>query len=220
MIIEQFAAGPWATNCYVIAPGPQSEAIIIDPGYQALSELERILTKNQLHPVAALLTHGHMDHVWSVVPLCKEHQVPAMIHKKDEWMLAQPELAYPAASWREIVALADNKVDFLPKDLNVIESDQLLKLAGLEIDALMAPGHTQGSLIFKVEKNLFSGDTLFNQGIGRTDLPGGDENLMRKTLKEVILPMDDEIKVFPGHGPTTKIGDERKRNLFLRELTK
>jgi hydroxyacylglutathione hydrolase len=220
VFIEKFAAGPWATNCYLVAPAVASEAIIIDPGYESLAEIAQLVEKNQLHPVAALLTHGHMDHVWSVVPLCKSHNISAWIHEKDEWMIKEPAKAYSNEGWREILRLADNQVDFYPKDLNLIKSNQSIDLAGLNLTPIHSPGHTMGSLMFQIEQVLFSGDTLFNRGIGRTDLPGGDESLMRNTLKNVVLPMNDQIKVYPGHGPHTTIADERQNNIYLRELTK
>ena len=220
MIIESFAAGPWATNCYVVAPAADSEAIVIDPGFDSVEHIQGLLTKHRLHPIAALLTHGHMDHVWSVVPLCRSHRIPALINKKDSWMLEQPQTAYSASSWREILNLAAGEVNFFPNDINYLENNQKINLDVFEVEAISAPGHTQGSMVFKFAEVLFSGDTLFNRGIGRTDLPGGDEQQMRKTLKEVILPMDDQLKVYPGHGPSTTIGDERKQNIFLRELTR
>lgn len=220
MIIESFAAGPWATNCYLVAPAPDSEAIVIDPGFDSLTQIQNLVAKHRLHPVAALLTHGHMDHVWSVVPLCKSHQIPAMINKRDSWMLENPAAAYPAASWREILNLTQGEVDFFPKEILYLEDNKKINLTVFDVEAIATPGHTQGSMVFKFDNTLFSGDTLFNQGIGRTDLPGGDEAQMRKSLKEVILPMNDQIKVYPGHGPSTTIGDERKHNIFLRELTK
>jgi hydroxyacylglutathione hydrolase len=220
VIIEQFAAGPWATNCYVVAPEVNSEAIIIDPGFDSLAEIQSRLARHQLHPVAALLTHGHMDHVWSVVPLCKSHNLPAWIHEKDEWMIKEPIRAYPNESWQQILQMADHKVNFYPHNINLIRQNQKIDIAGMDLTTIHSPGHTMGSLMFQIEKTLFSGDTLFNQGIGRTDLPGGDEGSMRRTLKEVILPMDDEIRVYPGHGPRTTIKDERLNNIYLRELTK
>ena len=220
MIIESFAAGPWGTNCYLVAPAVDSEAILIDPGFDSLERIQSLLTTHRLHPVAALLTHGHMDHVWSVVPLCSSHKIPALINKRDSWMLEKPETAYSRSSWREILALAGGQVNFLPKEISYLEDNKEINLEVFKVQAISSPGHTQGSMLFKFDDNLFSGDTLFNQGIGRTDLPGGDEQQMRKTLKEVILPMNDQIKVYPGHGPSTTIGDERKHNIFLRELTK
>jgi len=134
--------------------------------------------------------------------------------------LEQPQTAYSASSWREILNLAAGEVNFFPNDINYLENNQKINLDVFEVEAISAPGHTQGSMVFKFAEVLFSGDTLFNRGIGRTDLPGGDEQQMRKTLKEVILPMDDQLKVYPGHGPSTTIGDERKQNIFLRELTR
>jgi len=94
MLIKSFPAGPWATNCYLVANEANSECIIIDPGFESLSGIKRIAEQFGLHPVATLLTHGHMDHVWSVVPLCKEHNIAAYLHSDDEWMVNEPEKAY------------------------------------------------------------------------------------------------------------------------------
>ena len=218
MLIKSFPAGPWATNCYVIANEANSECLIIDPGFNALAEIARILTQQGLHPVAALLTHGHMDHVWSIVPLCKEHNILAYINSEDDWMITEPKKAYSKSSWEDIVKMFGGTPDFRPDNLNLIKENKSLDLAGIKIKTHHAPGHTKGSMVFESGNILFSGDVLFNRGIGRTDLPGGDASQMDHTLANVILKFPDEMLVYPGHGPSTNIKDERTNNPYLRHL--
>jgi len=218
MLIKSFPAGPWATNCYVIAHEANSECLIIDPGFNALPEIARILTQQGLHPVAALLTHGHMDHVWTVVPLCNEHNISAYINSEDEWMITEPKKAYSKSGWEDIVKMFGGAPDFRPDNLNLIKENRSLDLAGIKIKTHHAPGHTKGSMVFESGNVLFSGDVLFNRGIGRTDLPGGDASQMDHTLANVILKFPDEMLVYPGHGPSTNIKDERTNNPYLRHL--
>lgn len=218
MLIKSFAAGPWATNCYLVANEANSECIIIDPGYESLSDIKRISQQFGLHPVATLLTHGHMDHVWSVVPLCKDHNISAYLHAQDEWMITSPEKAYSKSGWEDIVNMAGGIPDYKPKDLKLIKENKVLDLAGIKFKVHHAPGHTKGSTVFESDSHLFSGDVLFNRGIGRTDLPGGDASAMDHTLANVILKFPDVMSVYPGHGPSTTIKDERTSNPYLRHL--
>ena len=218
MLIKSFAAGPWATNCYLVEHEANSECIIIDPGYESLSDIKRITQQFGLHPVATLLTHGHMDHVWSVVPLCKDHNISAYLHAQDEWMITSPEKAYSKSGWEDIVNMAGGIPDYKPKDLKLIKENKVLDLAGIKFKSHHAPGHTKGSTVFESGSHLFSGDVLFNRGIGRTDLPGGDASAMDHTLANVILTFPDVMSVYPGHGPSTTIKDERTSNPYLRHL--
>jgi glyoxylase-like metal-dependent hydrolase (beta-lactamase superfamily II) len=219
VLIESFPAGPWATNCYIVANEANSECIIIDPGFDSLAEIEQTCQRFNLHPVATLLTHGHMDHVWSVVPLCESHNISAYLHSADEWMLNDPEKAYSAGGWQEITKLAGGTPDFLPINLEIIKNHSILDLAGIKIKNHHAPGHTEGSTVFESGKHLFSGDVLFNRGIGRTDLAGGSSSAMERSLKNVILKFPDDMNVYPGHGPGTTIKDERTKNPYLQHLT-
>ena len=218
MLIKSFAAGPWATNCYLVANEANSECIIIDPGYESLSDIKRITQQFGLHPVATLLTHGHMDHVWSVVPLCKDHNISAYLHAQDEWMITSPEKAYSKSGWEDIVNMAGGIPDYKPKDLKLIKENKVLDLAGIKFKSHHAPGHTKGSTVFESGSHLFSGDVLFNRGIGRTDLPGGDASAMDHTFANVILTFPDVMSVYPGHGPSTTIKYERTSNPYLRHL--
>ncbi len=218
MLIKSFPAGPWATNCYLVANEANSECVIIDPGFESLSGIKRIAEQFGLHPVATLLTHGHMDHVWSVVPLCNQHNISAYLHTDDEWMITEPEKAYSKSGWQEIVNMSGGIPDYKPKDLKLLKENKTLDLAGIKFKSHHAPGHTEGSTVFETGTHLFSGDVLFNRGIGRTDLPGGNASAMDHTLANVILKFPDVMSVYPGHGPSTTIQDERTSNPYLRHL--
>ena len=218
MLIKSFPSGPWATNCYIIAQESNSECLIIDPGFESIPEIHKLCSQFNLHPVATLLTHGHMDHVLSVVPLCSGHNISSFIHPKDEWMLSTPEKAYSKSSWQELINLNGSVPKFLPDNLQFLKNRMELELAGIKFKCHHTPGHTEGSTVFSFNQILFSGDVLFKKGIGRTDLAGGDSVAMNESLKNVILKFPDEMSVYPGHGPSTTIGDERKTNPYLQDL--
>ena len=223
VLLQGFPAGPWETNCYVIAPGPGCDAIVVDPGFGAEGSLRDVLRENHLRAVAVVLTHGHMDHVWSVIPVCAEYAVPAFIHPADTARLTDPA-KYMSTAMRAAI------FDATGGELTVAEPDEVrplidgdaIELAGLTLTPMHTPGHTEGSTVFQVApvgtaaEHLVSGDVLFNNGIGRTDLVGGDPIAMAKSLARIMQSYSDDQLVFPGHGPGTTIGDERRRSKFLR----
>jgi hydroxyacylglutathione hydrolase len=191
----------------VVAPAESAECVIIDPGQDAVPGIEEILASRRLKPIAVLLTHGHIDHVWSVAPVCGAKDVPAYIHPDDREMLSDPakgigQQIAPGLTFTE------------PDDVRELTDGALISLAGLEFLVSHTPGHTLGSVTFGSEGTLFSGDLLFAGSIGRTDLPGGDDAQMRDSLATTML-LPDETIVLPGHGPRTTIGQERASNPFL-----
>jgi glyoxylase-like metal-dependent hydrolase (beta-lactamase superfamily II) len=206
----------YATNCWVIAAEKGSECIIVDPGMPDISaEIEMIIEEDGLKPVAVLLTHGHLDHTFSVVPLADGYEIPAYIHSEDRKALLNPgsllgkELAssVSAMSWSE------------PSEILELRNNQKFEAVGLDITAIHAPGHTAGSLMFTVnDEVLISGDVLFAGSIGRTDLPSGSQEAMQRTLASKILPLADHLRVLPGHGPDTTIEYERRTNPYLKQL--
>jgi hydroxyacylglutathione hydrolase len=207
VLVTGFPAGGFAANCYVVAPAPSAECVIIDPGQDAEPGIEEILTRHRLKPIAVLLTHGHIDHVWSVAPVCGAKNVPAYIHPDDRELLTDPakgigQQIAPGLTFTE------------PDDVRELSDGTLITLAGLEFTVSHTPGHTQGSVTFRGQETLFSGDLLFAGSIGRTDLPGGDDGQMRDSLAKTMLLADETI-VLPGHGPRTTIGRERASNPFL-----
>ncbi|MBY8879877.1 MBL fold metallo-hydrolase [Actinacidiphila acidipaludis] len=225
MLIAGFPAGAWGTNCYVVAPAAGEECVIIDPGHLATQGVEDMLAKHRLKPVAVVLTHGHIDHVASVVPVCGAHDVPAWIHPEDRYMLGDPEKAMGRAIGAQL--LGELTVGE-PGDLRELSDGAALRLAGLEFTVAHAPGHTRGSVTFRLPEAtgdsippvLFSGDLLFAGSVGRTDLPGGSAAELYESLARVCLPLDDSTVVLSGHGPQTTIGRERATNPYLGEAAR
>ncbi|MEV6754447.1 MBL fold metallo-hydrolase [Streptomyces sp. NPDC051214] len=221
MLIAGFPAGAWGTNCYVVAPAAGEECVIIDPGHQAAEGVEDALKKHRLKPVAVVLTHGHIDHVASVVPVCGAHDVPAWIHPDDRYMMSDPEKAIGRSFGAQL--LGELTVGE-PSDVKELADGARLKLAGLDFSVAHAPGHTKGSVTFQLPESaevpsvFFSGDLLFAGSIGRTDLPGGSHDEMLASLARVCLPLDDSTVVLPGHNEHTTIGRERATNPYLRQV--
>ncbi len=220
MLVRGFPAGAFGTNCYVLAAAEGEQALIVDPGQDAVDGIEEIVARHRLHPAAVLLTHGHLDHTWSVAPVCGARDIPAYIHPDDRFMLADPGRGVGPQIGRMIAGMTFTE----PDDVVELGDGQALDLAGFGLDVALAPGHTPGSVTFGTtdggpdgEPVLFSGDVLFAGSIGRTDLPGGSYADMLSSLARVILPMADETLVLSGHGPTTTIGRERATNPFLAE---
>ena len=226
LFVTGFPAGPWGTNCFVVAPGRNSECIVIDPGMGSVDPLKEILADNKLRPIAVLLTHGHLDHTWSVVPVADGYGIPAFIHPDDEMMLSDPAQSLGPDMRHMLRQLVpDGELQLEPDDIKLLTDGERLELAGMTVDTDHAPGHTPGSVMYRhaatddVPPLLFSGDVLFEGSIGRTDLPGGDHSAMLRSLRDVVLPMDDDTVVLPGHGGQTTIGRERATNPFLLEIT-
>ena len=191
---------------------------MVDPGMPNVSEqLDEKLREFDLKPVAILVTHGHLDHTFSVQPLCDGYQIPAMIHSDDRELFLHPERAHGAEFISQL-----SGIDWLePKEVVELNDGQEFEIVGLNLKAIHAPGHTKGSTMFLINNEaLLSGDVLFAGSIGRTDLPGGSWDSMQRSLREKVLPLSDELQVLPGHGPETSIGRERKYNQFLLELQK
>lgn len=218
MLVAGFPAQMYATNCWVLATGEGSECIVIDPGMPDVSlELAELLSKHRLKPVATLLTHGHLDHTFSVVPICDGYEIPAYIHSEDRNLLVNPSAAVSAEFRTTLSGMSFSE----PKEVKELKSGEEFELVGLKIKAIHSPGHTRGSLMFLVDgETLLSGDVLFAGSIGRTDLPTGSNSDMQKTLINKVLSLSDQIRVLPGHGPETKIGYERKNNPYLIEAAR
>ncbi|HEX9342583.1 MAG TPA: MBL fold metallo-hydrolase [Actinomycetota bacterium] len=223
MLIAGFPAGSFQTNCYLVATGPGSEALVIDPGQDALPGIEQLCARHRLNLVAALLTHGHLDHVWTVAPLAGAHGIPAFIHPDDQYLLSDPLAGFgpEARDWFASLGL-DLKE---PDDVRELADGQTIALAGVELTVDHTPGHTRGHVTFRAPADpgepgtLFAGDLVFAGSIGRTDLPGGDSRAMRSSIATRFLTLPDETEVLPGHGPETTVGQERATNPFLAGLT-
>ncbi|MFX4292209.1 MBL fold metallo-hydrolase [Streptomyces bohaiensis] len=221
MLIAGFPAGAWGTNCYLVAPAAGEECVVIDPGHQAADAVAQTVEKHGLKPVAALATHGHIDHVASVTPLCGARDIPAWIHPEDRYMLGDPEKALGRRLGEKL--MGDLTLGE-PDDLRELADGTSLRLAGLEFVVSHTPGHTPGSVTFglaaqaDVPPILFTGDLLFAGSIGRTDLPGGDHAEILRSLDRVCRTQDDATVVLAGHGTQTTIGHERATNPFLQGM--
>ena len=216
MLVRSFVAPMFATNCWIIAAEKGSECIIVDPGMTDISaEVELIISEEGLKPVAALLTHGHLDHTFSVKPLADGYGISAYIHSEDRRFIADPTGIHGAQFIDQLRGMEFEE----PKEVKNLKDGSLLDFVGLSLRAIHAPGHTRGSLMFLLnEEILISGDVLFAGSIGRTDLPTGSASDMRNTLTKKVLPLSDDIRVLPGHGGETTIKYERKTNPYLKEL--
>ncbi len=216
VLIAGFPAGSFAANCYVVAPGPGEECVIIDPGQDSADGIEEIVASHRLRPVAVIATHGHIDHIWSVAPVCGARGIPAYIHPADRALLSDPARGLSLGAGQQLF----RGLTFTePDDVRELADGTTLELAGVRLIVDHAPGHTQGSVTFRLPGTVFSGDLLFAGSIGRTDLPGGDYQTILDSLARVCLPLPDETVVLAGHGPRTTIGAERTGNPFLAGLT-
>jgi glyoxylase-like metal-dependent hydrolase (beta-lactamase superfamily II) len=216
MFVTFYPAPMYATNCWLIADAPGQECIIIDPGMPDIShEITAIVAEHHLKPVATLITHGHLDHTFSVKPLADGYGIASYIHSEDREYLLKPQGAHGA----EFIATLDAMTFEEPADTRNLRHGDVIDVLGMKITAIHSPGHTRGSTMFSInDELLISGDVLFAGSIGRTDLPSGSHDAMIKTLKTRVLPLNDDLRVLPGHGPETTIKFERKNNPYLKEL--
>jgi len=201
MILEKITVGEFQSNCYILGTRKKN-AIIIDPGAEYLKIKERV-DRYKLKPVFVINTHGHIDHIGCD----NEFNLPVFIHKEDRNLLFSPEMNL-------------SKLFFSPFILNcqvrTLEDKEKIFLDEITLEVIHTPGHTRGSICLYLEKDiLFTGDTLFNAGIGRTDLPTADERQLLNSIKNKILKFPDSTKILPGHGPDSRLGEEKRRNPFL-----
>ena len=224
VLLTGFPAGMLACNCYVLARRAGSDAIIVDPGQRAMGTLRRILDENRLTPAAVLLTHGHIDHIWSAQKVADTYGCPAFIHPADRFMLADPIRGFGP----RIGQLAVGALFREPRQVVDLDRDgETLDFGGITVAVDHTPGHTRGSVVFRVPdaaggsgcgELAFTGDTLFKQSVGRTDLPGGSGRDLMDSIITKLLVLDDDTAVLPGHGESSTIGLERRTNPFLQGL--
>jgi glyoxylase-like metal-dependent hydrolase (beta-lactamase superfamily II) len=221
VLVVNFPAAAFETNCYVVATKPGEQCVVIDPGVDVVDTLDEVFREQRLQPVAVLLTHGHLDHTFSVAPVCGARGIPAWIHPGDRKLLEDPMLGVSEQSRNAF----GGRLEWTePDDVRPLADGTVVELAGLSFSVDHAPGHTQGSVMFRLPPDedvnaqlLFSGDVLFQGSIGRTDLPGGDYQQMLHSLANKVLPLPNRTLVLPGHGNPTTIRDERRSNPYLAE---
>jgi hydroxyacylglutathione hydrolase len=222
VLIDREIAPYFETNCWILAVSTGNECIIVDPGMakpNLVNEIEQKVSELKLKPVAVFITHGHLDHTFSVLPLTKQVPMRTFVTGDDRFLLTDPMGALDRGGVSEQFLRAFGVEKFKePDEIVELEDFSTFEVAGMKITSIFAPGHTKGSVIFTVDdKQLISGDVLFAGSIGRTDLPTGSASQMRKTLRDRILTLPDSLNVLPGHGGQTTIGTERVRNPYLQD---
>jgi len=223
VLVRGFPAQAFDTNCYVVAPEEGEECVVIDPGMDAEAGVADLVAEHRLKPVAVMVTHGHLDHMFAVAPLCRANHVPCWVHSDDRDLLADPLRSMGAETRALFDRLVPGHGGFVePDEVRELTDAATVSVAGIDFVAAHAPGHTPGSTMFATgsddEPVVFSGDVLFAGSIGRTDLPGGDLAAMVESLRTKVLPLPDPMVVLPGHGPRTTMALERATNPYLRQL--
>jgi hydroxyacylglutathione hydrolase len=218
-------------NCYLAADAPGTECVIIDPGMDAIDGVTELIMEHGLRPVAVMLTHGHLDHMFSVTPLCRSYESVCWVHGADRVLLSDPYRALSAETRAMLAQLAGGRQFTEPDEVRELVDGAQVLLAGLDFLVIHAPGHTPGSVMFEtgyepgpgeprgvdIDAVVFSGDVLFAGSIGRTDLPGGSHPDMLRSLRTKVLPLPDTVAVLPGHGQQTTMARERVSNPYLQE---
>jgi hydroxyacylglutathione hydrolase len=222
-LITGFPAGMLACNCYVLAPRPGSDAIVVDPGQRAMAPLRRVLDEHRLTPAAVLLTHGHIDHIWSAQKVADTYGCPAYIHPEDRPMLTDPIKGFGQGLLAGLGSTVLGALFREPRQVIELGRDgETLKLGDMAVTVDHTPGHTRGSVVFRLPADdaqvALTGDTLFRSSVGRTDLPGGSGRDLLGSILTKLLVLEDDTVVLPGHGPKSTIGTERRTNPFLEGL--
>jgi len=211
-MIKQFTFNHYEVNTYLVADPASRQCAIVDPACQASYEdeqLARYIADMGLVPAYILLTHAHVDHIAGLRQACEAFRLPVSMHPEGQKLLRQAE------AYGSIMGFAVDNMDDLA--VNPLDDGQVLHLGETEIECRYVPGHCPGSLCFVVPgaRSVITGDALFHFSIGRTDLPGGDYNLLTSKIKERILSLPDDFTVLPGHGISSQIGKEKRYNSFL-----
>jgi glyoxylase-like metal-dependent hydrolase (beta-lactamase superfamily II) len=206
MFLDTIVVGPLQENSYVVGCEETKEAVIIDPGAEA-ERIYRVVTFQGFTLKYIMNTHGHVDHIGGVADLIEKTGVPFLMHKDDMFLIENIQND-PIQAFLQITP---------PQQPDRFIADgEKIAVGNLEFEVIHTPGHSPGSVCFLANNVLFCGDTLFANSIGRTDLPGGNYQQILTSIQEKLFPLDDNIKVYTGHGPATTIGSERQFNPFLR----
>ncbi len=205
MIIKQFVAGLIENNMYLVVDEKTRDAVVIDAPAD-ISELHKVIKELGANVKYILITHGHFDHIMGLSSLKKSLDAPSAICKED-------------------LVISDNVNEFTrlfgvpditpPTYEKFVKDGDVLEVGEMKINVIQTSGHTEGGVCYLIDDNLFSGDTLFKQSVGRTDLFGGNFEKIKHSVKDILFNLDENIKVFPGHGPMTTIAYEKKYNEII-----
>lgn len=209
MIIKSVVVGPLDVNCYLLGCEDTKVAAIIDPGDNA-DEIIKIIDNEGLNPKFIINTHAHFDHISGVKAVQERYKIDFFLHKEDLFLV---ESASEQAAAFGLSHIPKPEVD------KFVNNGDTISLGDKVINVIHTPGHSPGGTCYHIENNVFVGDTMFAGSIGRTDLPGGSYETLINSIKERLFPLGDNTIVYPGHGPSTTIENERKHNPFLTELS-
>jgi hydroxyacylglutathione hydrolase len=204
--VQVIKVGAYQTNAMLVWCDQTMQAIVFDPGAEAQLIMREIESQG-LQPVYLINTHGHLDHIGHNKAIKEKYHVPLLIHTLDRPMLTDPALN---------ISLFTEEIVISPDADDVIAEGHMIKVGNEELKVLHVPGHSPGSCAFYSNGILVAGDTLFSRGVGRSDLPGGDENTLLDSIRNKIYTLPPETVVYPGHGATTTVGTEQESNPFIR----
>lgn len=205
MFLHKIVAGVYGVNCYIIGDEESKKGAVIDPG-GSLNEIISIVSDNKINIEYIILTHGHGDHIGAVKDLKENTNSKILAHEAEKDILNKSENNLTALMGMDIIEIEADEY---------LKEGQTVKLGKLELNIIHTPGHTPGCMCIKVDDIMFTGDTLFAGSIGRTDLPGGDYDTIMNSL-EKLSKLDDEITIYPGHGPASEIGIEKSINPYMK----
>lgn len=221
MQIVGFPAGMFQTNCYIVSDD-SGDCVVVDPGQDSEAQVRQQVSEAGLRPRAVLLTHGHLDHIWNAQQVADHYGVPAYIHPDDREMLSDPAKGLSL----DLSAMLKGAEFTEPAEVIEVFDGDSLTFGSMVFDVDHVPGHSPGSVSFRIlveseqgpRMVVLGGDVLFQDGVGRTDLPAGDTEVLMQSIAKKFLVLDDDAVVLPGHGPSTTVGRERRSNPFLRDL--
>jgi len=209
MIVKALVVGPFASNCFIVGSEATKEGMIIDPGADPKTILNAVRDLG-LSVVLIIATHNHIDHVGALRPVKDATNAPYAVHEEDS------KEAMPAMFGRMLGLVMGSSLKSPPKPDRLLKDEDMIEVGDLKFEVLHTPGHSPGGISLSGNGVVFSGDTLFNLGIGRTDIPGGDYGKLMESIITRLMVLPDSTIVYPGHGPETTIGAEKKWNPFLR----